>query len=288
MSPRTLLWTAPLAIALVLAAGCGKQASQDGKVLAVVNGQAITESDLEHYLPLRRANREPPADPAQERRMALEELIDRALLAQYAESAGLDKDPEVRFTLEHVRTSILAQAAIRKALREHPVSDEEIKQRFEQEVAKAHKTEYKVRHILVKTEDEAKDIVKQLEGGANFAALARSKSLDPGSAKQGGVLPGWVNQGSGYVPAFFQAVTTLKKGEFTHKPVQTEYGWHVIKVDDTRALELPSLEALMADPRAQAGVRRQMQEERVEKLLQELKAKAKLVMAEETKTQNNK
>ncbi len=281
MSAKTLLSIVPVAAVLLFVAGCGKQAAEDGKALAMVNGQAITENDLENYLQLRRSQREPMADKAQERRIALEELIDRALLAQHAVDAKLDQEPEVRFTLEHVRQSILAQAAIRKLLRDQPVSDEDLKKRFQQEMEQTHKTEYKVRHILVKTEEEAKDIVKQLEGGANFATLAKKRSLDAGSAKQGGELPGWVNQGSGYIPGFFDAVTALKKGEYTHQPVKTEFGWHVIQVDDARALEIPGLEQLMADPRAQAKLRRRIQEERVQGLLKELKAKVKIVMAEE-------
>lgn len=281
MSARTLLWTVvPLATVLLFAAGCGKPSTKDGKPLAVVNGQAITENDLENYLQLRRNQREPVADKAQERQDALEELIDRTLLAQHALATKLDQEPQVRFTLEHVRSSILAQAAIRQVLRDQPVNDEEVKQRFQQEIEQTHKTEYKVRHILVKTEDEAKGIIRQLEGGANFDALAKKNSLDTGSAAKGGELPGWVNQGSGYIPEFFAAVTALKKGEYTHQPIQTKFGWHVIRVDDTRPLALPSLEQLMADPRAQAKLRRRLQEERVEGLLKELKAKAKIVLAE--------
>lgn len=265
-----------LAFLASIAGGCQpRPAADDGKVLAVVNGERITEKDLEHYLQLRRNQREPVADPQKEKQLALEELIERILLAQHAVAAKLDQEPDVRFTLRHVRESILAQAAIRQALREETITDEQLRQRFQQESERTHKTEYRARHILVGNEDEAKAIIKQLEGGASFQALAKNKSLDQESARRGGEL-GWVNQGMGYIPEFFDALTTLKKGELTRTPVKTDFGWHVILLEDTRPLKLPSFEQFMADPRAQANLRRKMQEERIEALVKELRAKAKI------------
>jgi peptidyl-prolyl cis-trans isomerase C len=271
-----LLITA-LALLALTAAGCQQRPADDGKVLAVVNGESITERDLDHYLQLRRNQREPVTDPEKEKQLALEELIERILLAQHAVAAKLDQEPDVRFTLRHVRESILAQAAIRQALRDQAVTDEELKQRFQRETEETHKTEYRARHILVGSEDEAKAIIKQLEGGASFQTLAKNKSLDQESARRGGEL-GWINQGMGYIPEFFSALTTLKKGELTRTPVKTDFGWHVILVEDTRPLKLPSFEQFMADPRAQANLRRKMQEERIEALVKELRAKAKITM----------
>ncbi len=265
----------PLLLAVALLAGCDKKFSDDSKVLATVNGEAITEKDYENYLQLRHSQQGPIPDQEKERKVVLDELIDRVLLTQHGAALGFEQTADVHFRLKRVRENLLVQEVVRNAFNDKPISDEDLKKRFQQEIENTHKTEYKVRHILVKTEDEAKEVATRLKTGMGFDQLAKTRSTDSESAKRGGALPDWISQGSGLVPEFFNAVMTLKKGQ-TSDPVKSEFGWHLIKVDDTRALKLPSYEEFMVDPRAPANLRRRMQEERMQAMLKDLKEKAKV------------
>jgi peptidyl-prolyl cis-trans isomerase C len=261
----------------VVAGGCHKQPAAEGKPVAVVNGQTITDTEFQQYLELRQS-REPITDDAGKKKV-LDEMIDRMLLTQRAEKNGIDKDPQVQNLMRRVRENILVQAMITKELKDHPITDDDLKQRFQTEVAATHKTEYQVRHILTKNEDEAKEIIKQLDNKADFATLAKKKSIDVQSGKNGGEL-GWINQGM-VVPEFFEGVARLEKGAYSKEPVKTEFGWHVIKVDDTRPAKIPTFEEFMADPQASANFRRKMQDERIEKMMKDLRAGAKIEMKDE-------
>jgi len=262
-------------VALLGVAACQqKQSADDSAVLATVNGENITEKDYQHYLQLRQTRQEPIADKDKERKIVLDEMVDRVLLSQRAVEQKLDQDPEVYYLLKRLRENVLVQAAIRNMLKEGPVSDDELKARFEKEAANTHKTEYQVRHVLVKTEDEAKTAIKQLKGGANFATVAKQKSIDVQSGKNGGSI-GWVNQGM-VVPEFFDAVTKLEKGTITSEPVKSDFGWHVIKVEDTRPAKIPTFEQFMADKQTKANFYRRVQDERIEKMVKDLRAGAKI------------
>lgn len=256
------------------AAESGKQEAE--KVIASVNGEKLLESDYQNYLQLRQQQLGPLPDKEKERKVVMDEMIEKLLLAQHAVDQKLDREPEVSSLMKRVREEILAQAVKRKLLRDHPIGDEDVKKRFEQEVENAHKTEYKVRHILVKEESEARDILGQLGKGAKFDKLAKEKSIDGQSGKNGGDL-GWINQGM-VVPEFFNAVMTMKKGATSMEPVKSDFGWHIIKVDDTRALQIPTFEQFMSDQRARANIYRKMQDDQVNNLLKELKGKAKITM----------
>lgn len=262
---------------LLLAAGvalgaCQPKTVNEGKVLVTVNGQAITEPEFRQYLQLRQ-QREPGADAAQEQKI-LDEMIDRILLAQRASADGIDKDPEVKYLLNRVRENVLVQSLIRKMLQDSPVAETDLKQRFETEVAATHKTEYLVRHILTKDEDEAKEVIKALADKGDFAKLAKQKSIDVQSGSKGGSL-GWINQGM-VVPEFFQGVSRLEKGTTTTEPVKSDFGWHVIRVDDTRPAKIPTYEEFMADPQTKANFQRKLQDEKVEKIVKDLRASAKI------------
>lgn len=265
----------PIALLLVgaLLGGCEQKTEGEGKVLATVNGQKVTESEFQQYMALRQ-QREPITDKTQEKKV-LEEMIDRVLLAQRAEKEGIDKDPEVRGVLTRVRENILVQAMVRKMLKDSPITDEDLKQRFEKEVAETHKTEYLVRHILTKNEDEAKDVIAQLNTKrGNFNAIAKQKSIDVQSGNNGGSL-GWINQGM-VVPEFFAGVTRLQKGAMSTEPVKSDFGWHVIKVEDTRPAKIPTFEQFMGDRQTKANFYRKLQDEKIEKTVKELRANAKI------------
>ncbi|MDH5512083.1 MAG: SurA N-terminal domain-containing protein, partial [Gammaproteobacteria bacterium] len=163
----------------LFAAGCDKKAEElsgkkegdTGKVVATINGEKIMESDYQNYLQLRRQQVGPMPDQDKEKKLVVDEMIEKILLAQHAVESKLDQDPEVNSLMKRVREEILVQAVKRKLLRDNPITDEDVKKRFEQEVENTHKTEYKVRHILVKEEAEAKDILAQLGKGAKFDKL---------------------------------------------------------------------------------------------------------------------
>lgn len=262
-----------LAAFVFLAASCGK-GPDDSKVLATVNGEKITEKAYEHYLQLRQPQHPPAADKEKEKRAVLDEMTDRILLTQHATRNKLDQDPEIYLLLKRVQENILVQAAIRKTLKDSPITEADLKKRFQEEAEKTHKTEYRVRHILVPTEADAARIIKQLQTGAGFAALARQKSVDTETGKNGGDL-GWINQGM-VLPELFNAVIAARKGAVVAAPVKTDYGWHVLRVDDARPLQIPTFEQFMTDRTARGNLDRKMQDERINALLTELKAKAKI------------
>lgn len=271
MNPYRLSALVLLAASLALGA-CQQKSESEGKVIATVNGQKVTDTEFQQYLQLRQ-QREPIADKAQEKKV-LDEMIDRVLLAQRAESTGVDKDPEVRGVLTRVRENILVQSMIRKMLKDNPITDEELKARFEKEVAETNKTEYLVRHILTKNEDEAKEVIAELNKKANFAALAKKKSIDVQSGKNGGSL-GWINQGM-VVPEFFAGVTSLQKGGTSKEPVKSDFGYHVIKVEDTRPTKIPTFEEFMGDRQTKANFYRKLQDEKIENMVKELRKNAKI------------
>lgn len=264
-------------VAGLFVAGCDKKMPEaTGKVMATVNGEKIMESDYQNYLQLRQQQVGPITDKDQEKKVVLDEMTEKMLLAQHAISSKLDQDPEVSSLMKRVREEILVQALKRKMLRDNPITDEDVKKRFEQEVGNTHKTEYKVRHILVKEETEAKEILAQLGKGGNFDKLAKTKSIDTQSGKQGGEL-GWINQGM-VVPEFFNAVIAMKKGAVSTDPVKSDFGWHIIKIEDTRDLKIPTFEQFMTDQRARSNIYRKMQDDKMVELVKGLKDKAKITV----------
>lgn len=274
-----------LAAAGLFAAGCDKKpadeankeaAKEPDKVIATVNGEKIMQSDYQNYLQLRQQQVGPIPDKDKEKKVVMDEMIEKTLLAQHAVSSKLDQEPEVSSLMKRVREEILVQAVKRKQLRDNPITDDDVKKRFEKEVEDTHKTEYKVRHILVKEEADAKDIVAQLGKGTKFDKLAKDKSVDAQSGKSGGEL-GWINQGM-VVPEFFNAVMAMKKGAVSTEPVKSDFGWHIIKVEDTRPLKIPTFEQFISDQRARANIHRKMQDDKVSNLVKELKEKGKITV----------
>ena len=273
MNPHRLFAASLLLVGLGIGIGACQPKADQSKELATVNGQAITESEFKQYLQLRQT-REPITDKAQEKKV-LDEMIDRVLLAQKARATGVDKDPQVQSLMQRVQENILVQSMIRKILADNPITDDEVKERFEKELAATHKTEYLVRHIVTKDEDEAKDVIAQLNTKkATFAALAKQKSIDVQSGNNGGTL-GWISQGM-VVPEFFDGVTHVQKGTTGAAPIKTEFGWHVVRVDDTRPAKLPTYEEFIGNRQIKANFYQKLQDERIEKTMKDLRADAKV------------
>jgi len=175
-------------------------------------------------------------------------LITREVLAQESARKGLDKNPDVLMQLDLQREEVLINAFLQDYVKTHPVSDEVMKKEYEQVKAESGGKEYKARHILVETEAEAKQVIAQLKKGGSFEKVAAEKSKDTGSKGQGGNLD-W-SPANRYVPPFAQALGKLKKGQLTDAPVQSQFGWHVIRLDDERVAKFPSFEE--AKPRSRS------------------------------------
>lgn len=231
--------------------------------LAVVNGKAIPSSRAEAVIKQVVAQGQNQDSP-ELREAVKNDLIAREVLMQEAVKQGYDKKPEVREALDNARQSIVVNALAREYITKNPVSDAQIKAEYDKFKAQTGDKEYHVRHILFTTEDEAKAAIGKLKGGAKFEDLAKT-SKDTGTANNGGDLD-WVTPNA--LPAEFSAgFTKLQKGAITDVPVKTNAGFHVIKLDDTRAVKLPSLEEVkpqIADTLSQEKLR-DYQEQMVKK-----------------------
>jgi peptidyl-prolyl cis-trans isomerase C len=180
---------------------------------------------------------------------------------------GFDKKPEIQGQMDLARQGVLIGAYLNDYVKTHPISEEQIKKEYTEITAKLGNKEYKARHVLVETEDQAKAIIAKLKKGEKIEDLAK-ESKDPGSKDRGGDL-GWANPAS-FVPPFSAAMTKLEKGKFTETPVKSDFGWHVIQLDDVRELKLPPMEE------AKGQIAQQLQQRMVQKHIDELRAKAKV------------
>jgi len=208
-------------------------------VVATINGQPVTEGDLtiaEGDLDQQFSRL--PAD--QRRAAALSAVIEIRLLANEAEAKGLDKDPEFQRRMQFLKDRALHSQVVEQEVSK-AITDDEVRARYDKEIADAPPVnEVHARHILVKTKEEAEAIIKQLDKGAKFEDIAKEKSSDAGSGANGGDL-GYFGPGQ-MVPEFEKAAFALKPGTYTKEPVQTQFGWHIIKVEDKRVQQPPAFD----------------------------------------------
>ncbi|MEP7312291.1 MAG: peptidylprolyl isomerase [Pseudomonadota bacterium] len=236
----------PICIIVLALAACGKQGATpdkpaaDADTVAVVNGVAISRNTFDYYVQ-GVAGKAATEVTAEEKAQLLDNLVRGELIAADAEKTGVAKQPETRAILELSRLNVLQQAASQSYLKERKATDEELRAEYAAQVAALSKTEYHARHILVATEQFAQKLIEQLGKGAKFEDLAKKESMDP-SKTNGGDL-GWFTPDR-MVKPFSDAVVNLKKGEFTKTPVQTQYGWHVIRLDETRDLAPPEFDGV--------------------------------------------
>lgn len=253
----------PQILAVLMLAVAAPFAFAADKPLATVNGQAISAAQADNLLrnQLARGAKDSP-----ELRNAIQnQLISVELLAQEAKKRGLDKSQGVQLQLSMVTKEILSQAAIGDTLSKQPISEADIKNEYDQAVARGViGKEYLVRHILVESEDEARSIIKKLGKGDKFADLAKG-TKDVGSAANGGEL-GW-NAPGNFVQPFAEAMTKLSKGQYSTEPVKTEFGYHVLQVEDARN---PTFEQLKPQ------IYKFMVDQRVDALVRDLRSKAKI------------
>jgi peptidyl-prolyl cis-trans isomerase C len=240
--------TKVLAIAFaasLLAIGCTKAETPENaaaKPVAVVNGTPISRSVWELYIKTRHAGKAEDTLTAEERTETLDELIGMYAGAQEAEKQNLGEG-EANARLELVRMSSMAELLFKKVVENSEPTDAELKAEYDARIAEIPPLEYHARHILVADEAKAKDLIAQIDKGASFEKLATEHSSD-GSSTEGGDL-GWFNPAQ-MVKPFADAVRDLEVGKYTATPVKSEFGWHIIKVEETRPTTPPPFEAVKA------------------------------------------
>ena len=239
----------------------------DTNTVASVNGVKITQKQYEEHLKARSQHNPRGKEAPISRQAILDELINREILLQEAKKLKLNKDKRVKAEIENAKTNILIQTLISRSPAAQPVTDKEMKKVYDEQIGKADPKEYKARHILVKDEATAKKIIKQLNDGANFEELAKTESTGP-SGKNGGDL-GWFSAAQ-MVPEFSKAVASMKKGTHSQKPVKTQFGWHIIKLEDSRKRELPKFEAVKKQ------IAPMIQNKRLQEYVLQLRSKAKI------------
>lgn len=260
-----MLKTGKFAVLAILGALAINPAFAEDKSAALVNGVSIPQARID--LRVKAAAAQGQADSPELRKAIREDMINIEVMAQEAVKTGLDKNADVVQQVELAKQSVLVGAFVQDYVKNHPISEDQLKQEYDKLKAKLGNKEYNTRHILVETEAEAKGIIAQLGKKAKFEKLA-AKSKDTGSAAQGGSL-GWAVP-SNFVPEFANALLNLKKGEYTKEPVQSQFGWHVIKLDDTRELKVPSFEEVKPQ------LQQRLQQQSIKKAIDELRAKAKI------------
>ena len=250
------------ATAAVLVSMGGLAAAQN---IAVVNGKPISRAKADAFV--QELIKQGQQDTPQLQALVRQELVDREILMQEAERRGLPAKAEVKFQLDNARQQVLINALVQDQLAKSGTSDADIRAEYDRLIKGDTGKEYRARHILVDKEEDAKGIIEKLKKGGKFEELAK-QSKDPGSATKGGDLD-WADARS-FVEPFSKAMVALEKGKFTETPVQTQFGWHVIRLDDTRTAKPPEFEAVK-EQLAESMKRRKLQE-----FQQALKAKAKI------------
>lgn len=240
-------------------------AADKGKAFATVNGQPIPQSVYDAFVAEQKAQGTPDSPELQN--AVKEELVRREILAQEAKKKGLDKKGDIQGQVELAKQAVLIRAFLSDYVKANPVSEAQLKAEYELIKANLGNTEYKARHVLVEKEDDAKAIIVKLDKGEKFSELAK-QSKDPGSKDKGGEL-GWSSP-TAYVKPFGEALTKLKKGEYTKTPVKSDFGYHVIQLDDSRPMTPPPFEQVKPQLQQRAS------QQQIENLLKDLRAKAKV------------
>jgi len=234
--------------------------------LATVNGVAIPRSRAEMLVRERASQGQ--RDSAELRNAVRDELINREIILQEANRSGLAKRADLQAELELVRQTVIVQAYLREWVRNNPVTDAEVSKEYERIKAEMGDKEYKARHILVGTEDEAKGLIAELKKGGKFEDLAKRATKDEGTKERGGDLD-WQTAGT-FDKDFSNAMTKLAKGKYTETPVKTRFGFHIIQLDDSRNAQHPPLAEV------KQNLQQRLQRTRVEKVIGDLRAKAKI------------
>ena len=238
------------------------------QTLVTINGQKVSDIEVLAFNALQGGQNK--LDSQQAQVQLLNQLVNTTLLAQDAKKNGINKLPQVAAALKMAEIQVLAEAQVNAYFEKNPVSDEEIKAAYDNKFTADNLKEYKVRHILVKEEKEAKDIIAALDKGEDFVKLAKEHSLD--SSKDAGGELGWVAKNQ-VVKPFGDAMVGLEKGKHSATPVQSQFGWHVISVEDIRSQKPPALDQVKEQFKIQ------IQQQQLAKLVTALRESAKIEVA---------
>ncbi|MDO8889568.1 MAG: peptidylprolyl isomerase [Hydrogenophaga sp.] len=252
--------------ALTMAVLVAAAFSATAQNIAIVNGKAVPTARLDVLAQQIAATGRPVDDTV--RAQLKEEVVLREIFMQEAQKRGIGATDEFKNQLELARQTIMIRALFSDFQAKSPVTDADIQAEYDKFVAANGGKEYRARHILVEKEEEAKAIIASLKGKAKFEDIAKKQSKDPGSGANGGDLD-WAAAAS-YVPEFSEAMVKLEKGQTTQVPVKTQFGWHVIRVDDVRQAELPKLEDIKPQ------IAQQMQQQKLTEFQKTLREKAKV------------
>jgi peptidyl-prolyl cis-trans isomerase C len=234
--------------------------------VAVVNGTPIPKSRADALVS--QLVKQGQQDTPKLQQDVRQELINREVLLQEAIREGIPSQASVKEQVALAQQTVVLRALIEKFLKDNQPTDAQIKARYDDLVKQASGREYHLHHILVDNEQQAKDLITKIKAGAKFEDLAKQYSKDPGSGKNGGDLD-WANP-STYVPEFAAAAQKLQKGQMTDTPVHTQFGWHIIRVDDVRNIAPPPLDSVKAQ------VVQQIQQEKLQAFEESLRKKAKI------------
>ena len=260
MKKKLLLATA---MASLLALGATGAIAQN---VAIVNGKAVPKTRLD-ALAQQVAKAGRPVTPEMEGQLR-EEVIAREVFMQEAEKQGIATSDEFKAQMELARQTLMIRELFANYQKANPVTDADLKAEYDKFAAANGGKDYKARHILVEKEADAQAIIASLKKGGKFEDIAKKQSKDPGSGSKGGDLD-WANPSS-YVPEFTEALLKLKKGQTTDTPVKSQFGYHVIRVDDIRSAQLPAFEEVKPQ------IAQQMQQQKLAAFQEELRKKAKV------------
>ncbi|WP_322106829.1 peptidylprolyl isomerase [Paraburkholderia sp. J41] len=254
---KTRLW--------VLLAACAA-APAFAQNIAVVNGTPIPKARADALV--EQLVHQGQQDSPQLQMAVREELVNREILMQEAAREGIPNRPDVKAQVAVAQQTVVLRALIENFVKKNQPSDAEVKARYDALTKDAGGNEYHLHHILVDNEQQAKDLIAKIKAGASFEDLAKQFSKDPGSAKNGGDLD-WSDP-KAYVPEFANAATHLQKGQMTDTPVHTQFGWHIIRVDDIRPVTPPPLEQVRPQ------IVQQIQQEKLQAFEENLRKQAKI------------
>ena len=260
----------PATAALAQAPAKAKDAAPAAKAAAPAaaapaGSDKVLYSQAQYELLLKERLAQGGQDTPELRTAVKEELNTRELLAREARKKGLDKTADMKTQMDLAGQTVLVRAYVADWISKNPIPESDLKAEYEKIKAQIGEKEYKVRHILVEKEDEAKDVINELQKGAKFDDLAKSRSKDPGSKDRGGDLD-W-NAPASFVKPFGEAMTKTPKGKFTPQPVQTQFGWHVLLVEDTRDAKVPGYDEVKPQ------LAQRMQAQHLDKYFRDLRTK---------------
>jgi peptidyl-prolyl cis-trans isomerase C len=248
-------------VSLALLAPLAAQAQN----VAIVNGKPVPKARVDALIG-QATKQGQPRTPELEKQ-ARDEVVMREMFMQEAEKRGLAASADYKAQMEFARQTILIRELFADYSKKNKTSDAEIQAEYDKFKAQSSGTEYRARHILVEKEDDAKKLIAQIKGGAKFEDVAKKNSKDPGSAENGGDLD--FAKPDAYVPEFGQAMMKLKKGEMTQEPVKSQFGYHIIKLEDTREAQFPPLAEVTPQ------IKQRLEQQKLAKFRDDVREKAK-------------